>query len=32
MPGDWIVKNGPGQFFPFKPEAFAATYEQEKDE
>ena len=32
MPGDWIVESGPGQFFPFKPEAFAAMYEQVKDE
>jgi len=32
MPGDWIVENRPGQFFPFKPEAFAALYEEVKDE
>jgi hypothetical protein len=32
MPGDWIVENGPGQFFPFKPEVFAAMYEQAPDE
>jgi hypothetical protein len=32
MPGDWIVESAPGQFFPFKPEAFAATYEQVGEE
>jgi len=32
MPGDWIVENGPGQFFPCKSAAFAAMYEQVTDE
>jgi hypothetical protein len=32
MPGDWIVENGPGQFYPCNPGVFAAMYEQVKDE
>ena len=25
--GDWIIKNGEGEFRPCKPDTFAATYE-----
>lgn len=25
--GDWIVKAGPGDFYPCKPDVFAATYD-----
>lgn len=31
MPGDWVIKSADGQFYPCKPEAFAATYEQVDD-
>jgi len=27
MPGDWIIKGVAGEFYPCKPEIFAATYE-----
>lgn len=27
-PGDWIIKGVAGEFYPCKPEIFAATYEQ----
>lgn len=30
--GDWIVKNETGYFYAYDPDAFAATYEQVKDE
>lgn len=26
-PGDWIIKGGKGEFYPCKPDIFAATYE-----
>lgn len=26
-PGDWIIKGVAGEFYPCKPEVFAATYE-----
>lgn len=26
-PGDWIIKGVAGEFYPCKPEIFAATYE-----
>jgi hypothetical protein len=32
LPGDWIVHTGAGQFFPCKPEAFAAAYEEVDDQ
>lgn len=32
VPGDWIIKIGAGQFYPCKPEAFAANYEQVEGE
>ena len=31
MPGDWIVRTGAGQFYPCKPDVFAATYEEIDD-
>lgn len=27
-PGDWIIKGVKGEFYPCKPDIFAATYEQ----
>jgi len=27
IPGDWIIKGIKGEFYPCKPEIFAATYE-----
>ena len=27
LPGDWIIKGVKGEFYPCKPEIFAATYE-----
>lgn len=27
IPGDWIIKGVKGEFYPCKPEIFAATYE-----
>lgn len=27
MPGDWIIKGVKGEFYPCKPDVFAATYE-----
>lgn len=27
MPGDWIIKGVKGEFYPCKPDIFAATYE-----
>ena len=27
-PGDWIIKGVHGEFYPCKPEIFAATYEE----
>jgi hypothetical protein len=29
QPGDWIVKGVKGEFYPVKPDVFAATYEAE---
>lgn len=28
MPGDWIIKGVKGEFYPCKPDIFAATYEK----
>jgi hypothetical protein len=28
MPGDWIIKGVKGEFYPCKPDIFAATYEE----
>lgn len=28
-PGDWIIKGVKGEFYPCKPDIFAATYEPE---
>lgn len=30
--GDWIIKGIAGEFYPCKPDIFAATYESVKDE
>ena len=30
-PGDWIIKGVAGEFYPCKPEIFAATYEAMRD-
>lgn len=30
-PGDWIIKGIRGEFYPCKPDIFAATYEETKD-
>jgi hypothetical protein len=30
-PGDWIVKGIHGEFYPIKPDIFAASYDQEPD-
>lgn len=27
MPGDWVIKGVKGEFYPCKPDIFAATYE-----
>ena len=27
-PGDWVIKGVKGEFYPCKPDIFAATYEQ----
>lgn len=27
LPGDWIIKGVKGEFYPCKPDIFAATYE-----
>ena len=29
QPGDWIIKGVQGEFYPCKPDIFAATYEEE---
>jgi hypothetical protein len=29
--GDWIIKGVQGEFYPCKPDIFAATYEREED-
>ena len=29
LPGDWIIRGVQGEFYPCKPDIFAATYEQE---
>lgn len=31
MAGDWVIKSADGQFYPCKPDAFAATYEPADD-
>jgi hypothetical protein len=31
MPGDWIIKGVQGEFYPCKPDIFAATYEPVAD-
>jgi hypothetical protein len=28
VPGDWIIKGVKGEFYPCKPDIFAATYEE----
>lgn len=28
QPGDWIIRGVKGEFYPCKPEIFAATYEE----
>lgn len=28
QPGDWIIRGVQGEFYPVKPQIFAATYEQ----
>ena len=30
-PGDWIIKGVNGEFYPCKPDIFAATYERVSD-
>lgn len=30
MPGDWVIKGVQGEFYPCKPDIFAATYEPEE--
>jgi len=30
-PGDWIIKGVRGEFYPCKPEIFAATYDEEPE-
>lgn len=30
-PGDWIIKGVKGEFYPVKPDIFAATYEPVED-
>lgn len=31
-PGDWIIRGVQGEFYPCKPDVFAATYEPAADE
>lgn len=31
VPGDWIIKGVAGEFYPCKPDVFAATYEEVSD-
>lgn len=31
-PGDWIIKGVSGEFYPCKPDIFAATYEEVSNE
>lgn len=31
MPGDWIIRGIQGEFYPCKPDIFAATYEEVKE-
>lgn len=31
VPGDWIIKGVKGEFYPCKPDIFAATYEPAED-
>lgn len=31
-PGDWIIRGVAGEFYPCKPDIFAATYEEATDE
>jgi hypothetical protein len=31
LPGDWIIKGVKGEFYPCKPDIFAATYEEVND-
>lgn len=31
-PGDWIIKGVKGEFYPCKPDIFAATYEPAEDQ
>ena len=31
-PGDWIIRGVQGEFYPCKPDIFAATYEPEQQE
>lgn len=31
-PGDWIIRGVQGEFYPCKPDIFAATYEPVEDE
>jgi hypothetical protein len=32
MPGDWIIRGIKGEFYPCKPDIFAATYEPVPDD
>lgn len=32
VPGDWIIRGVKGEFYPCKPDIFAATYEPVEDE
>ncbi len=32
MPNDWIIKGVKGEFYPCKPDIFAATYEPVEDQ
>jgi len=32
LPGDWIIKNSEGKFYPCKPDIFNTTYEQVIDD
>ena len=32
LPGDWIIRGVQGEFYPCKPDIFAATYEPVDDE
>jgi len=31
-PGDWIIRGVQGEFYPCKPDIFAATYEEASDD